>query len=289
LDIRTPKLHAQSQSPEMDKGPHAKELGAVINGFIDGSKRTRCFHLSSLSSKPPVMSDQHDQDSSSRDRVQILPSQEVENAVPDTPINDTQATASGMPQSLRLSSHSASENEGSEPDGASTTSEQAATEENIAPTQQSSRTAVEPRSASDTRTTSHKRSVWLRPHQLVYQWIWEISSCFIAVLCLISIAVILAIHRDQPLPRWPKMISINSLIAIFTALMRAAIIFPVAQGTLTIIRMHVESILIRVGISQAKWLWFRHQPRNLIDFEQLDGASRGPWGSFLLLTKGRKK
>ncbi|ROV89598.1 hypothetical protein VMCG_09925 [Cytospora schulzeri] len=36
------------------------------------------------------------------------------------------------------------------------------------------------------------------------------------------------------------------------------------------------------GISQFKWLWF-NQPRELADLERLDKASRGTWGSFLLL------
>jgi hypothetical protein len=38
------------------------------------------------------------------------------------------------------------------------------------------------------------------------------------------------------------------------------------------------------GISQLKWSWFSRD-RPLIDFEQFDLASRGPWGSFLLVLR----
>ncbi|CAN8099720.1 unnamed protein product [Discula destructiva] len=39
---------------------------------------------------------------------------------------------------------------------------------------------------------------------------------------------------------------------------------------------------IAEGIGQFKWLWFS-RPRELADIEHLDKASRGAWGSFLLL------
>jgi hypothetical protein len=37
-------------------------------------------------------------------------------------------------------------------------------------------------------------------------------------------------------------------------------------------------------IGQSKWLHFKNGPRKLADFETIDGASRGVWGSILLLT-----
>lgn len=37
------------------------------------------------------------------------------------------------------------------------------------------------------------------------------------------------------------------------------------------------------SIGQAKWLLFRKEDRNLIDFNTIDEASRGPWGAFQLL------
>lgn len=37
------------------------------------------------------------------------------------------------------------------------------------------------------------------------------------------------------------------------------------------------------SIGQAKWLLFRKECRNLIDFNTIDEASRGPWGAFQLL------
>lgn len=42
------------------------------------------------------------------------------------------------------------------------------------------------------------------------------------------------------------------------------------------------------GISQLKWYWF-NEPQPLIDLDRFDTASRGPWGSLLLLFHTRKQ
>ncbi|VUC26724.1 unnamed protein product [Clonostachys rosea] len=46
-------------------------------------------------------------------------------------------------------------------------------------------------------------------------------------------------------------------------------------------------ILLAEAISQLKWNWFASHPRPLHDMYHFDQASRGPWGSFLLLIKAR--
>jgi len=62
-------------------------------------------------------------------------------------------------------------------------------------------------------------------------WVWEVLSCVLATICLVAIVAILAVHQDRPLPQWPNYISINSLIAIMTAIMKASLMVPVAEGT----------------------------------------------------------
>ena len=40
-------------------------------------------------------------------------------------------------------------------------------------------------------------------------------------------------------------------------------------------------------IGQAKWLLFRERPQRLIDFHDIDEASRGPWSALLLILRIR--
>jgi len=82
--------------------------------------------------------------------------------------------------------------------------------------------------------------------------------------------VILLVLRDQPLRKWPLGLTLNTILSKVAS---AALILPISEA-----------------IGQLKWSWFRGKTsRNALDFEIFDKASRGAWGSFLLLfrTKGR--
>ncbi|OCL05885.1 hypothetical protein AOQ84DRAFT_379147, partial [Glonium stellatum] len=117
------------------------------------------------------------------------------------------------------------------------------------------------KSAARPRTMNPSRNWWDR------LWIAELLSCFLAIAALVIIVIILATHQNKPMSQWPRLISINSLVSIFTSIMKAAMLLPVAEG-----------------ISELKWLWFA-QPRALVDLDRFDFASRGPWGSLTLLCK----
>ncbi|KAK2591151.1 hypothetical protein QQS21_011165 [Conoideocrella luteorostrata] len=101
-------------------------------------------------------------------------------------------------------------------------------------------------------------------------WMFEVLNCLVAMCSLIFVVVILAFYRNKPRPQWPLHISINSLLSIFTAILKASLLVPVEKG-----------------ICQLKWLWFR-RPRALSDMEDFDNASRGPWGSLLFLLQARQ-
>jgi hypothetical protein len=65
-----------------------------------------------------------------------------------------------------------------------------------------------------------------------YIWFMEILSLVLAIIALIAIYITLTIHNDRPMPEWPKLISINTLISIFTAILKASLMMPVAEGKL---------------------------------------------------------
>ena len=102
-------------------------------------------------------------------------------------------------------------------------------------------------------------------------WLLEILSCALAIASLTAIIVVLAYHQNKPLPEWPKLISINAMVSVFTVLMKGGLLMPLSEG-----------------IGSLKWLWYR-DPRRLADLDDLDAASRGPWGAFLLLLNRRRQ
>lgn len=88
-------------------------------------------------------------------------------------------------------------------------------------------------------------------------WLWESLSIAVATLALTAIVITLVLRSDRPLPDWPSEITLNALIAVFTAIFKACLMVPITEG-----------------IGQLKWLWYQ-KPRPLRHMEQWDLASRG--------------
>lgn len=64
---------------------------------------------------------------------------------------------------------------------------------------------------------------------LRYWWV-EVVSCVLALIALVAIVATVGVYNGRPLPNWPHPISINSMISIFTAIFRAALVMPIAEG-----------------------------------------------------------
>jgi Protein of unknown function (DUF3176) len=101
-------------------------------------------------------------------------------------------------------------------------------------------------------------------------WTVEIISFTIVLLSLASVIGVLAHYNGEAMPDWPTGMTLNTLIALLTAIANAALASPLQQG-----------------ISQLKWVNFKRGSRPLTDMEAFDDASRGIWGSVKLLVMGR--
>ncbi len=101
-------------------------------------------------------------------------------------------------------------------------------------------------------------------------WTVEIISFIIALLALGAIIGVLAHYNERSMPSWPTGMTLNTLIALLTAISNAALASPLQQG-----------------LSQLKWINFKRESRPLTDMEAFDDASRGIWGSIKLLVMGR--
>ncbi|KAK1671305.1 hypothetical protein BDP55DRAFT_560652 [Colletotrichum godetiae] len=102
-------------------------------------------------------------------------------------------------------------------------------------------------------------------------WNWELFYIFLSVSSFFLIVAVLCSYDQQPLPDWPLNITLNTFLAFFTTLAKAAFLFPVS-----------------VAIGQTQWSWFL-KDRPLHDLHLFDQASRGPWGSVMLLKRIRHK
>ncbi|KFY56201.1 hypothetical protein V496_06756 [Pseudogymnoascus sp. VKM F-4515 (FW-2607)] len=101
-------------------------------------------------------------------------------------------------------------------------------------------------------------------------WLLEIVGLSLCILSLMAIIIILVKYDGKPIYDWPYRITLNTVISIVATISQVALMLPVASS-----------------LSQLKWVWFNEKPRPLADFEIFDSASRGSWGSLLLLGKLR--
>jgi hypothetical protein len=101
-------------------------------------------------------------------------------------------------------------------------------------------------------------------------WLLEIVSWAFSAICMAVILTVMWHYNDHPLPHL-GILTLNSLISVLSGFAKASLLLPTAEA-----------------LGQLKWNWFSKKPRKMMDFEIIDGASRGPFGSMVLLanTKG---
>lgn len=123
--------------------------------------------------------------------------------------------------------------------------------------------------SSTTQSSVHETSPSLRQtknHHVLRYWTWELASLVTTVGLFAGIVTVLLKYDGQELPEWPYSININTLIALMSTVLRASMVFVVAEV-----------------IGQSKWAWFTDKPRPLQQLQSFDDASRGVWGSFSLI------
>jgi hypothetical protein len=101
-------------------------------------------------------------------------------------------------------------------------------------------------------------------------WLLEILSWCFSAICMIIIAVVLYKQDGKTMPKWRMGITINAFISIFSGFAKSALLLPTAEA-----------------LGQLKWNWFRKGEKKMMDFEVMDSASRGAWGSMVMLARGK--
>lgn len=103
--------------------------------------------------------------------------------------------------------------------------------------------------------------------KISWWWWWEIGGALLSIICVGLVLVVLFEANDCALAAWPLWIQPNSLIAVFTTVGKSGMMIPIASC-----------------ISQLKWRHFELRANRLSHLQLLDEASRGPWGSLMLLS-----
>lgn len=80
---------------------------------------------------------------------------------------------------------------------------------------------------------TEKHSLLYRPldrFSTLKQWTLEFAALLTSVVAFIVMVILLVFSNGKPQPAWAYIVSINTLVAILTTLLRAAMLFVLSEG-----------------------------------------------------------
>jgi hypothetical protein len=85
------------------------------------------------------------------------------------------------------------------------------------------------------KTSAHMATRWdhfSRSAARMWALGWRAETCsyIVANLALAGLVATLSAHQGRPLPQWPQLVTINSIISLFSLLMRACVGVVLAEG-----------------------------------------------------------
>ncbi|KAJ8129398.1 hypothetical protein O1611_g4233 [Lasiodiplodia mahajangana] len=132
------------------------------------------------------------------------------------------------------------------------------------------------RLSSDTETRSTNKEhpsesrKWFKKKNIRWWWWWEIGGSLLSIISISLLFPVLKIADNKPIEAWPYSIHPNSFISVLTTIGKTAMMVPITSC-----------------LGQLKWDHFQYRPNPLDHLQFYDDASRGPWGSFVLIASGR--
>lgn len=115
---------------------------------------------------------------------------------------------------------------------------------------------------------AEKRTCWQNMWDTEESWSLEIASLVLSVASFCCIVILLLQYDGKSLSSWKaSTLSLNTVVSILAGTSKASL-----------------ALVISACLGQFKWNWIRNIEAPLIDFDRLDGASRGAWGSCRLLS-----
>lgn len=101
----------------------------------------------------------------------------------------------------------------------------------------------------------------------IKDWLFECLSAAFSLACVCAMIVIFAVKQNKPLKNFQFLnITLNTAVATLSTMSRTALMVPIASC-----------------LSQLKWIYFWGSARCLREVQVFEDASRGPWGSVVLL------
>ena len=100
-------------------------------------------------------------------------------------------------------------------------------------------------------------------------WGYQYLTILLSLACFAALIILLAHFDQKPVFTWQG-VTLNAIISILSVAIKAALAYVVSEC-----------------LAQWKWILFWREERPLIDFDRIEGATRGPLGSLRVLLRTR--
>lgn len=101
-------------------------------------------------------------------------------------------------------------------------------------------------------------------------WALEVGSMILGTTCIVIIAVMLLGVDGKEMPRWRLGITVDAILSLLAGASKSCLLMPTAEA-----------------LGQMKWMFGKRHDNRAIDVDRIDRASRGTWGSMILLIRTR--
>ncbi|KAJ6019806.1 hypothetical protein N7499_003093 [Penicillium canescens] len=101
-------------------------------------------------------------------------------------------------------------------------------------------------------------------------WFYEICALCFSTLCFVAILCVLRVYDQKPTPKLSNGLTLNTVISVLATASKSSLIYVVGES-----------------IGQLKWIFFHTASNPLSYMQAYDSASRGPWGSLMILFKDK--
>ncbi|KAF2002616.1 hypothetical protein P154DRAFT_561786 [Amniculicola lignicola CBS 123094] len=109
----------------------------------------------------------------------------------------------------------------------------------------------------------------------LWEWKWEIATWMLSTAAMISMIAVLAFFKDQPISTWTARFQLSTAVAALAQIAQSALMVSISSC-----------------IGQLKWPWLKSRrpdrPATTMAIDQFDWATRGPYGSLLLLLRMKR-
>ena len=104
---------------------------------------------------------------------------------------------------------------------------------------------------------------------ILQSWKWELLIWMLATSIIGTLLTLFGIYNDRPQSDFESQVQLTTIVAIAATGAQSALLFPISAC-----------------LGQLKWLRLRTK-KPLMDLQKFDDASRGPWGSMLMLCQSQ--